>query len=245
MLDTILFFITEYFLYSAIMIITLIGAFYFRSRCDSYEGRRYMAIMVVTVFLVMFGGLGGFIKPYFTDTSKVNLAYNGSKYWVKGTGSFINPNTVLTNEHVVRGCKNLAIADKNNVYLGKLISTLERSKGDLAFIKTPANRSKFAVISNNSPKDKDVLILLPDCQVQTGNGKPTRRSKIQYFLSKKGILEEAMEDFVDNDIDDVLSLFRTFNDGTHGSAGKFNLTQLQIIRQRVEGAIVYLSKIAS
>ena len=93
--------------------------------------------------------------------------------------------------------------------------------------------------------DKDVLILLPDCQVQTGNRKPTRSSKIQYFLSKKGILEEAMEDFVDNDIDDVLSLFRTFNDGTHGSAGKFNLTQLQIIRQRVEGAIVYLSKIAS
>ena len=205
MLDTILFFITEYFLYSAIMIITLIGAFYFRSRCDSYEGRRYMAIMVVTVFLVMFGGLGGFIKPYFTDTSKVSLTYNGSKYWARGTGSFINPNTVLTNEHVVRGCKNLAIADKNNIYLGRLISTLEKSKGDLAFIRTPANRRKFAIISNDGPKSRDILIF------------PNYTSKAGVFDKAKGLRTQENKVFRGVDVETIQVLSPKGRKGNSGA----------------------------
>ena len=54
----------------------------------------------------------------------------------------------------------------------------------------------------------------------------------------------APDDVVDSDIDDVVGLFRVFNDGTHGDAGTFDLVTLQALRGRVEGAIRFLSTVA-
>ncbi len=187
------------------MVITIIGAVYFRNRCDSYEDRKYIAIIVIVIFLVMFGGLGGFIKPYFTDMSRVGLEYNGSRYWARGTGTFVNQDVVLTNEHVVEGCKNLAVADKNNVYLGKLISTLERSKGDLAFIKTSANRKKFAIISNEEPKYRDILIF------------PNYTSKAGIFDKAKGLNLKSYKIFNGNRIETIRSLSPKGRKGNSGS----------------------------
>ena len=167
MFDVILFYITEYFLYTVIMIVTIIAAFYFRSRCDSYEERKYIAISVIVVFLVLFGGIGGCVKPYFTNMSEVSLVHDGIKYYSRGTGTFVNPNIVITNQHVVAGCKRLAVSDAKNIYIGGLISTLERSKGDLAFIQTSANRKNFAIIANKAVKENDIL-LTPNYTSTTG-----------------------------------------------------------------------------
>lgn len=51
--------------------------------------------------------------------------------------------------------------------------------------------------------------------------------------------------FVDADIENVVQLFAEFNQGTHGPARKFALEQLQAIRRRVEGGIMFLATIAA
>ena len=74
-------------------------------------------------------------------------------------------------------------------------------------------------------------------------GKPTRRAKIQFVLQRKGILDEDIEEFVEGDLDNVVSLFKVFNEGTHGAAGKFDLHQLSVIKRRVEDAIRILYRV--
>ncbi|QDU05706.1 hypothetical protein V6x_54470 [Gimesia chilikensis] len=90
--------------------------------------------------------------------------------------------------------------------------------------------------------DSDVFAILPDCDT-TDRGNPTRRSKIKYFLHKQGLDESSLEEFVENDIENIVQLFRVFNDGTHGSAGTFDLQQLHAIKTRVEDGIVFLTEI--
>lgn len=48
---------------------------------------------------------------------------------------------------------------------------------------------------------------------------------------------------MDADVNDVLNLFRTFNDGTHGHTGTFDMPTLQGIKTRVEGAIRFPAQI--
>lgn len=78
----------------------------------------------------------------------------------------------------------------------------------------------------------------------TPNGTPTRRSKIAFMLKAKGLWDETLEDFILADIDNVIDLFKIFNDGTHGSAGKFTLKQLIALRSRVEDALGFLAKLS-
>ena len=91
-------------------------------------------------------------------------------------------------------------------------------------------------------KAPDTIVFgeMPDCDL-TPQGKPTRRAKIRYFLHQKGMNQKELEAFVEADMNNVVDLFQVFNEGTHGSAGKFGLAQLQAIRKRVEDAIVFLS----
>ena len=90
--------------------------------------------------------------------------------------------------------------------------------------------------------DADVFALLPTCDT-TDRGNPTRRSKIKYFLHRKGMIEDSLEEFVENDMENIVQLFRVFNDGTHGSAGTFDFPQLNAIRKRVEDGIMFLTEI--
>ena len=89
-----------------------------------------------------------------------------------------------------------------------------------------------------------VAAAMPDCD-RTPLGTPTRRAKIHYFLHQKGMHQDELEDFVEADMNNVVELFEVFNKGTHGSAGKFNLSQLQAIRKRAEDGIMFLSSLVS
>lgn len=51
--------------------------------------------------------------------------------------------------------------------------------------------------------------------------------------------------FVDDDINEVVELIKEVNDGTHGSAGRYDVTQLSVIKQRVEDTIKFLFRISS
>ena len=59
------------------------------------------------------------------------------------------------------------------------------------------------------------------------------------------ITDDALEKFVEQDVNNILELFRVFNDGTHGSAGKFDLPQLNKIKKRVEDGIMFLAQIVT
>jgi hypothetical protein len=74
------------------------------------------------------------------------------------------------------------------------------------------------------------------------NGKPSRRSKIEYLLHLNQ--RDALADFTEFNIDDVMNLFRDFNNGTHGSAGRYSYNQLLKIKTRVEDSILYLYQVA-
>ena len=47
--------------------------------------------------------------------------------------------------------------------------------------------------------------------------------------------------FVDADVEDLLTLFRTLNDGTHGNAGTFTVQQLLKLKKRAEDSILFMT----
>ena len=90
--------------------------------------------------------------------------------------------------------------------------------------------------------DEEVLGANPNCE-KLEDGTPTRRAKVRYLVSVNLGEYDSIAEFVESDVKDVLALFRVFNDGTHGRAGRFDIARLLAIKQRVEGAIVFLSRL--
>lgn len=91
--------------------------------------------------------------------------------------------------------------------------------------------------------DREVEIGLPACEF-TNDGRLSRRSKLKYLLVRSGMADKAVEDFVNRDVEDILSLFRVFNDGTHGRAGRFDFNELLAVKQRAENGIRFLHELA-
>lgn len=92
--------------------------------------------------------------------------------------------------------------------------------------------------------DADVISSMPSCD-RTDQGKPTRRAKLKFLLTRKGMIQDVLEEFVEQDMENIVQLFRVFNDGTHGSAGTFSFQQLNSIKKRVEDGIMFLAEIVS
>ncbi len=107
-----------------------------------------------------------------------------------------------------------------------------------------SSREIIARILDEKAPDDVVIAKLPDCQ-RTPQGTPSRRAKIRYFLHEKGMDQSELEEFVENDMENVVQLFAEFNQGTHGSAGTFTMVQLQTLRKRVEDGIVFLSRVVN
>lgn len=92
--------------------------------------------------------------------------------------------------------------------------------------------------------DSEVLAADPNCQL-TQKGSVTRRSRVRHCLIRQGTHNVELETFVEDDLDNVVTLFDEFNSGTHGHAGRFDLAALAAIKERVEGAIQFVARIAS
>ena len=146
----------------------------------------------------------------------------------------------------------------NNLQVSKLTGELRDISPDLddrwrgaLFSLSPNNpdatrhfctsaREIFTEILEIKAPDVEVFNTFGDSE-RTEKGKPTRRSKIRFLLYRRGMTEEALEDFVEQDMENIVQLFGVFNKGTHGSAGKFDLHQLSSIKRRVEDGIIFLS----
>lgn len=104
-------------------------------------------------------------------------------------------------------------------------------------------REIFVKILDLKAPDDQVLRANPEA-ARTQEGRVTRRARLSYLLQRQGVRIEELEHFADSDIENVMELFRLFNDGTHGPAGTFSFQQLQMVRRRVENALQFLSQLA-
>ena len=73
-------------------------------------------------------------------------------------------------------------------------------------------REILAQILQVKAPDADVIALLPDCD-RTSDGSPTRRSKIRYFLVRRDMAAESLEQFVEDDIENIVQLFQCLQQG--------------------------------
>ena len=138
----------------------------------------------------------------------------------------------------------LAISsDLRDRWRGALFSLNPQNPDAARHFCTSARELLTWILDSRAP-DGLVLREMPKCEL-TPKGTPTRRSKIRYFLRRRRLADEALEDFVEEDMNNVVQLFREFNDGTHGLSGHFTHQQLVAIKKRVEDAIGFLWSIIS
>jgi hypothetical protein len=139
--------------------------------------------------------------------------------------------------------------------LRKISDDLDNRWGGAVFSLNPQNpdaarhfctsvREIFTQIIDIVAPDLRVTEIFPECQT-TDQGKPTRRSKIKFILHRKEMADRTLEEFVEQDMENIVQLFTVLNEGTHGSAGKLDLYQLASIKKRVEDGIIFLSQLVN
>lgn len=148
----------------------------------------------------------------------------------------------LQNTKIIQQLSIISI-DLDNRWRGALFSLSPLNPDATRHFCTSA-REIFTEIFNKQAPDKLIFEKYPSCE-KTQNGTPTRRAKIKYFLEKKGVSNDNAEEFVENDIQNILELFHVLSDGTHGEAGKYSIGQLQAIKVRVEDGLLFLCNIAA
>lgn len=131
--------------------------------------------------------------------------------------------------------------DLDRRWRGALFALSPRNPDAARHFCTSSREVLVQMIDLRAP-DAEVLRANPQCQT-TDDGRVRRREKISYLLAAYGDDRASLGDFIDADVNDVMKLFRTFNDGTHGDAGAFDLSTLRAIKTRVEGAIRFLSRL--
>lgn len=108
---------------------------------------------------------------------------------------------------------------------------------------TSAREVIISMLDSSAPDD-DVLAADAECEV-TERKVPTRRAKVTYLLRRQGVTAGGIPDLVAQDVENLISLFGTFNKGTHGNAGRFTITELTALRTRVEAAVRFLNQVVS
>ena len=106
---------------------------------------------------------------------------------------------------------------------------------------TSAREMLTAILDTEAP-DATVIAAEPN-YIKTPNGGVSRRAKIHYCLGRSGNAVTEMVEFVDADIDGVIALFDDFNHGTHGAAGRFPMTELVVLKERVEKVVQFIHRL--
>ena len=119
---------------------------------------------------------------------------------------------------------------------------LDEANPDAARHFCTSSREILAAVLDIGAPDPLVLSELVDCPV-TDQGRPTRRAKIQFCLQRRSVASPELVEFVEEDMDNVATLFGVFNEGTHGHAGKYDLHELASLKVRVEDAVRFLGRL--
>lgn len=129
-------------------------------------------------------------------------------------------------------------ADLDRRWTGALFALSPRNPDAARHFCTSSREILSAILDAEAPMD-DVLAAYPEAP-RTPDGWPTRRDRIRYCLARRGRESDGFAEFVDADIQNVVDLFQVFNDGTHGTAGRFDLSELLAVKNRVEQAVRFL-----
>jgi cation transport regulator ChaB len=148
----------------------------------------------------------------------------------------------LTSDPAIAERLALIQADLPDRWRGALYSLSPRNPDAARHFCTSA-REIFTRIFEVGAPDSAVKTALPNCEL-TKQGSPTRRAKISFMLERQGLSDSELENFIEEDAENILSLFHVFNDGTHGSAGRYGASQLKLIKQRVENELHFLMRFA-
>ncbi|MEU4574588.1 hypothetical protein [Nonomuraea sp. NPDC023979] len=130
--------------------------------------------------------------------------------------------------------------DLHKRWEGALFAINPRNPDAARHFCTSAREVIVELINMNAP-DSAVLRAKPDCERGPDGKAVARREKIGYLLTQYGAGYEALGDFVETNVNDVMNLFSQFNRGTHGTAGRFDISTLRTIKHRVEDSIRFLS----
>lgn len=133
-------------------------------------------------------------------------------------------------------------ADLDRRWRGALFALDPRNPDAARHFCTSARELLTKLLAAAAP-DEAVVAADPEAP-RTEQGTITRRARIHYCLASRGHPDEQFADFVEEDIKNVLELFRVFNDGTHGSAGRFGVGQLKAVKTRVEDAVKFIHRVA-
>lgn len=131
--------------------------------------------------------------------------------------------------------------DLDDRWKGALFSLSPRNPDAARHFCTSAREMLSQLLETAAPDDK-VVGADPACD-RTPHGSVSRRARIRFCLRHAGAHDEALEDFLEKDMENVLALFAEFNKGTHGGVGSFHLEQLRAIKTRVEDAIRFVHRI--
>lgn len=129
-------------------------------------------------------------------------------------------------------------SDLGDRWHGALFSLSPRNPDAARHFCTSAREIFVRILDMSAPdsdiKDSGLCELTPD-------GRISRRSRIRYMLAQHSLSDDALESFVEDDVDNILELFRVFNEGAHGTAGKYGASQLSLIKTRVEDGLKFLT----
>lgn len=151
-------------------------------------------------------------------------------------GSYINPDELqltVVEEQLYSLSSELGKRWQGAIY------SLNPNNPDAARHFCTSIREIFIELFNIKAPDEHVLRVFPNCTLH--EGKPARKEKIKYILSAQAATSQQLVSFVDADVSDLLTLFRTLNDGTHGSAGTFTVQQLLKLKKRAEDSIIFIT----
>lgn len=128
--------------------------------------------------------------------------------------------------------------DLNNRWKGALFS-LNPNNPEAARHFCTSTREILKVLIDDGIKDKDVVAANPQCE-KTNNGTPTRKEKIKCAMNKKGISNELIIEFTNNNIENTVSLINELSNGTHGHANRYSINQLKSFKKRFEDSINFV-----
>ena len=128
--------------------------------------------------------------------------------------------------------------DLNNRWKGALFS-LNPNNPEAARHFCTSTREILKVLIDDGIKDKDVVAANPQCE-KTNNGTPTRKEKIKCAMNKKGISNELIIEFTNNNIENTVSLINELSNGTHGHANRYSINHLKSFKKRFEDSINFV-----
>ncbi|MGE3194519.1 MAG: hypothetical protein AB7K08_13755 [Microbacteriaceae bacterium] len=140
--------------------------------------------------------------------------------------------TTITNELLELG------GDLDSRWRGALFALSPRNP-DAARHFCTSTRELLTDLVDHCATDAEVLAANPSAP-KTDQGSVSRRARIMHRLALRGDTSTELAEFVEVDVDEVITLMKEASDGTHGPVGRLDTFELRVFKARAEGVIKFL-----